>query len=309
MIRLRAPLVPALVAVALLGTAGCAGTAASAQSAPGRIGVSASFYPLAYAVEQIGGSHVEVTSLTKPGAEPHEIELSPQDVVAMRKAALVVYEKGFQPAVDDAVAQVGSHAALDVSGPADLTLVSAEPDGHTEEGAATKDPHFWLDPQRYAAVAEVVGRALAARDPAHAAAYAQGTKDFVGRLDALDATFRTGLAHCADKDLVTGHAAFGYLAARYGLTQVPIAGVSPDAEPNAGEMRDIVTQIRRQHVRTVYAEVLVSPALVSTIARETGTAVKVLDPVEGITKESAGRDYFAVMGANLATLRDGQDCA
>ncbi len=299
----------ALTAVAL--TAACTTAASNGASRPGgQISVGAAFYPLEYAVEQIGGDHVHVLPLTKPGAEPHDLELTPQQVVGLHQATVVVYERGFQPAVDSAVDQLDKGVGFDVSGPADLTLTAAdeETSSATNGAPGSKDPHFWLDPKRYAAVVTAIGAELAAKDPANASTYAANTTALVGKLTALDTDFAAGLKGCRLKDIVTGHAAFGYLSQRYGLTQVSVSGISPDAEPTASAMARIVTTIKDHHVTTVYAETLVSPALVDTIAHETGAQVKVLDPIEGITSASAGTDYLQVMQANLATLRAGQQC-
>ncbi len=290
--------------VAVTALTGCAGAATSAG--PARLEVTAAFYPLQYAVERVGGDHVQVTGLTRPGAEPHDLELTPREVVDMTTSKVIVYEKGFQPAVDDAVASIGGHAGFDVSTAARLSLPAPSEPG--AQSSLSVDPHFWLDPDRYAQVVKAIATRLGTADPANATAYAQNADALVAQLTDLDQAFRTGLAHCADTNLVTGHAAFGYLARRYGLTQLSVSGISPDVEPTAAQMSSIVSLIRSRHVSTVYAETLVSPALVDTIARETGASVEVLDPIEGITKESAGTDYLAVMRANLATLERGQRC-
>lgn len=292
---------------------GCATAGTQAAARPGTIAVDASFYPLAYLLTRIGGDHLTVTTLTKPGAEPHDLELSPAQVAAMGSAALVVYESGLQPSVDAAVAEVARDRAFDVAPAADLTLTSVEEAGHSAADghgpAVAPDPHFWLDPVRYAAVANAIAARLSDLDRTNAADYAAGARSVVADLTTLDQEFTTGLAHCRSRQLVTGHAAFGYLALRYHLTQVPIAGVSPDVEPDAATMRRIIDTIRADDVHTVYAETLVSPALVQTIAQETGATVRVLDPVEAITEASAGSSYLAVMRANLQTLRQGQECS
>lgn len=306
---------PALSLLTLAGSlAGVSGCAASGPSTPaGVVSVSAAFYPLAFVVGQVGGSHVVVTSVTKPGAEPHDLELTPRDVAAVRQADLVVYEKNFQPAMDDAVPQDPSHV-LDVTSAAHLDLPAPSEGGSSATPASppaggARDPHFWLDPQRYASVAQAVATRLATVDPTHAADYRTGAARFTTALTQIDHEYRIGLASCAHHEIVTGHSAFGYLARRYGLTQQGIAGVTPDAEPNASTMSSIVERVRRDGITTVYAETLVSPALSETIARETGTKVAVLDPIEGITSASKGKDYFEVMRTNLATLRTGQGCS
>lgn len=313
--RLR-PVLAAALALPLLAACGAGaesgtGSGSGADKGDG-VTVSAAFYPLVFAAERVGGSHVEVRSLTKPGAEPHDLELTPKDVAALRSDDLVVYTKGFQPAVDDAVAAIDGERTFDVATVADLTLEAGD-DGHDHAsepaGGHAPDPHFWLDPVRFGAAVTALGKSLAEKDPTHANDYTENAATLVSELTALDDEFRTGLATCASKDLVTGHAAFAYLADRYGLHQEGIAGLSPDAEPNAAQMASIVEHVKEHGVRTIYAETLVSPALAETLARETGAKVAVLDPLEGLTDESAGKDYLEVMRSNLATLRTGQQCS
>jgi zinc transport system substrate-binding protein len=279
-----------LAACAALLLGGCASADAGND---GRMPVTAAFYPLQFVAERVGSDHVRVTGLTKPGVEPHDLELTPKAVGSLARAKAVVYLSGFQPAVDQAVRTQAADAAVDVTPAARLT---------------GKDPHFWLDPTRLADVATALGDDLARRDPANAADYRANAAALVADLDRLDAEFRTGLAQCRTRELVTGHAAFGYLADRYGLHQEGVAGVSPDIEPDAATLRDLSAHVRDAGVSTVYSESLVSPALAETVAREAGVKVAVLDPLEGITDASRGRDYLEVMRANLATLRTGQDC-
>ena len=265
-----------------------------------RMPVTAAFYPLQFAAERVGGEHVEVTSLTKPGTEPHDLELTPKAVASLADSRAVVYLAGFQPAVDDAVRSQAGDAALDVTPAADLSVLATDSDG--------SDPHFWLDPVRLASVATLLGVEFGERDPENAAEYRANAQALVTELTRLDDEFRTGLARCESKELVTGHTAFGYLAQRYGLGQQGIAGVSPDSEPDAAALRELSERVREAGVTTVYAETLVSPALAETVARETGATVAVLDPLEGLSDSSAGSDYLEVMRSNLATLREGQRC-
>ena len=262
-----------------LAFAGCGGS----QRTDGRTSVVAAFYPLAYAAEQIGGATVEVRNLTPPGAEPHDVELSPREVEAVRSADVVLYlGGGFQPAVEQAVAGASG------------TVVDLLPGL-----AAGDDPHVWLDPVRYASLAGAVGRALA-----------RPSASLQARARALDTDFRTALARCDRRQLVTSHAAFGYLARRYGLEQIALTGLSPDAEPNAKRIETLVRRVRGSGATTVFSERLVSAALAGTVARESGARVAVLDPLEGLTDADAGRgeDYFTLMRANLAALREGLGC-
>ena len=307
--------VPLVGALVLAGCGGASDAGSSGSSDPGALPVVAAFYPLGYALERVGGKRVDVTSLTKPGAEPHDVELTPRDVADLGRSSLVVYEKGFQPAVDDAISsQVDAAKALDVATEVDLT-VAATDDGHDhgggeehgDEGAV--DPHFWLDPTRYASAVKAIAEKLAALDPAGATAYRANAETMVAELTTLDTEFASGLKTCTTRDLVTGHVAFAYLADRYDLHQSGVSGLSPDAEPNAATMKDIVEHVREHKVSTIYAEPLVSRDLTETIAKESGATVAVLDPIEGLSKASAGTDYFEIMQTNLTALRKGLGCS
>jgi zinc transport system substrate-binding protein len=292
-----------LIGVPLLMTAlavSACGPGEQSSASTDKLAVVASFYPLQFATQQIGGSHVAVTSLTKPGAEPHDTELTPRDVGSVSKARLVVFEKGLQGAVDSAVASQGGDRGLDVAPAAKLDLKLA---------SGTTDPHFWLDPQRYAAVAQAISARLSSVDPAHRADYVKNAKVFQDRLAALSTEFTSGLANCKRKDIVTSHSAFSYLARRFGMKQIAINGISPEQEPQAAALAAVSTFARTNGVTTIYAETLVSPAIAQTVARESGATMATLDPVEGLTTASAGKDYFGVMRSNLKALQAGQGCS
>lgn len=300
----------ALSTPALAGCGGSSSAGTGADAGGGRLRIVTSFYPLQFVAEQVAGDRAEVASLTKPGAEPHDLELTPQQVGEVGKADLVVYLSGFQPSVDDAVGTSGTKAALDVAGPADLSLTYTP----IEEGAAatdeagSRDPHFWLDPTRLAAVADAVAQRLGQVDQADAATFTANAAELRSDLEALDGDLRTGLATCTNKNLVTSHNAFGYLAQRYGLKQLGITGLTPEQEPDPKALTDVATFVKANQVRTIYYETLVSPRIAEVVASETGAATAVLDPLEGLNDKSAGTDYLEVMRANLATLKAGQPC-
>ena len=309
-------LLSSAVALSALVTVGACGAAEGDGTATGDVEVVAAFYPLQFAAEQIGGDRVSVTGLTKPGAEPHDLELTPKAVGAIGGADTVVYLRGFQPAVDDAVSGQAKDSAFDVSSAARLD-VAAAPDSHEGESGAeheehadegAPDPHFWLDPERYADVADAIAARLATVDPEHADEFTTRAAEFTARLDALDAELEAGLKTCDSRELVTSHAAFGYLAQAYDLHQESITGLTPESEPDPASLARIARFVRDEGVKTVYAETLVSKAVAETLSRETGARLAVLDPIEGLTDQSAGKDYFEVMRSNLETLRDGQGC-
>jgi len=296
-----------VLAACAAGVPGSAGGPGTPSGGAHRLRLVTSFYPLQYATQRGAGHLADVSSLTKPGAEPHDLELTPRDVARISDADLVVYLSGFQPAVDDAVRSEAADTSLDVATAArlDRTAVS-DLGGRT--GRAAVDPHFWLDPTRLASVAGAIAARLAAIDPADASTFRADAEALTADLAVLDAQFAAGLASCTNRYIVTSHQAFGYLAGRYGLTQVGIAGMSPDQEPDPAALARVADFVRRNHVRTIYYETLVSPDVARTVAAETGARTAVLDPIEGITTASPGRDYLAVMRADLAALKAGQPC-
>jgi len=261
--------------------------AACGPSSAGPDTVVASFYPLAFAAEEVAPG-VPVENLTPPGAEPHDLELSPSDAATIRDARLVLLlGHGFQPQLEDAAGN-GDNVLrlLDTPG---LDLL---PSG---------DPHVWLDLIRYAKIVQRIGEALGAQGAA---------ERLVARLEALDDEYRDGLANCERHEIVTSHEAFAYLAQRYGLEQIPITGLSPEAEPQPADLSRVVDLVEERGVTTIYYETLVSPRIAETVARETGAKTAVLDPIEGLTpaEVAKGEDYFTRMRANLQALEDGLGC-
>ncbi|HZN77467.1 MAG TPA: metal ABC transporter substrate-binding protein [Micromonosporaceae bacterium] len=261
-------------------------------SASGKVDVVTAFYPLQFIAERIGGDAVAVTNLAKPGAEPHDMELEPRQLAQIADAALVAYLKGFQPAVDEAVAQEAKDSAFDAA--------SVEP-------LAGGDVHIWLDPSRLATVGDKLADRLAAVDPAHAPDYRTRAAAVRKDLENLDREYADGLRTCQRREIVTSHAAFGYLAARYQLRQIPITGLSPEEEPLPQRLAEVAAEARRYGATTIFFETLVSPKVAEAVAREVGATTAVLDPVEGLEPGST-EDYVAVMRANLATLQKALGC-
>jgi zinc transport system substrate-binding protein len=311
---MRKPVRSATVAacVLIVGTScGDDSDTASGQTSSGDvISIEASFYPLQWMAQQVGGDRVEVASLAEPGAEPHDLELTPSDVADIADADVVVYLAGFQPAVDDAVEQVDDAKVYDAAPAAelDLTYTPIEEGEEASDEAGSTDPHFWLDPTRLAAVADDFASYLSDVDPENAEAYRDNAATLGEELATLDGEFEAGLASCANKDLVTSHISFGYLARRYGLNQVGITGLTPEDEPSPEELAAVSDFVEDNDVRTIYFETLVSPVIAESVARESGARTDVLDPIEGLNDESQGNDYLEVMRANLANLKKGQPC-
>jgi zinc transport system substrate-binding protein len=306
---------------AVLLVTGCAGADAGPSDATdGGLTVLTGFYPLEWAASRVSGDLASVSSLTAPGAEPHDLELAPQDVAAISEADLLVYVEGFQPALDEAAHSEGADAAWDAGAAADLTLSAAD-DGHGAEeethaegeahadGGEVADPHFWLDPTRLADVGDALAERMAELDPDNAATYETNAADLRSELEGLDSEMQEALAGCSIDTLVTSHDAFGYLGDRYGFEVVGISGLAPSEEPSPADLAELAELVAERRVTTVYTETLVDPAVAETVADEAGVETAVLDPLEGLTDESAGSDYLEVMRSNLETLRAGQSCA
>ncbi|GAA2929350.1 metal ABC transporter substrate-binding protein [Streptomyces argenteolus] len=304
------------VTLGLTALSACSSSDAADRKSGDKLSVVASFYPMQFLAEEIGGSHVSVTTLTKPGVEPHDLELSPQQIGGLSDADHILFLKGIQPAVDDAVAQAGVKNTVDAATLTTLESHGSEVDGHDhgaeehEEHAGEEhaeeaglDPHIWLDPVKYAEVAQGVGKSLEKADPDNAADYRKNTQTLVAELNKLDKTFEDGLKNTATKTFITTHSAFGYLAERYGLTQEGIAGLDPETEPSPARIDEIHAVAEKNKATTVFFETLASDKTAKTLAKDLGLKTGVLDPLEGITDKSAGADYIEVMQSNLAALQ------
>lgn len=314
MILMSSRLVVAVLSSALL-VAGCSGTPAAPG---GKIAVVAAAYPLQFLAERVTGDTGVVTNLTAPGAEPHDLELSARQLATLSSADAVVRLPGFQAAVDEGVTTAQPRLVIDAD--AGITLLPADGLGHdhaeddhadaedAHEHEAAHDPHVWLSPANMVTMAQTISSALASAHPELAGTLQANTATLVADLEALDAEFTKGLATCERREFITSHAAFAYLADRYHLVQIPIAGLDPGVEPTAARIAE-VQQLARQHgATTIFFETLTSSAVATSLARDLGLATAVLDPLEGLTEASPGSDYLQVMRANLAALRKANAC-
>ncbi|WP_171112300.1 MULTISPECIES: zinc ABC transporter substrate-binding protein [Streptomyces] len=319
--NIRRRLIPtaALAALSLTAVSACSSDPASAGNAGNagnasntdKFDVVASFYPMQFLAEQIGGDHVNVTTLTEPGQEPHDLELSTKQTAELGEADAILFLKTLQPAVDEAVAQTDVKTKIDAAtltkledhGNVEHEHAGEEEHAESEEEEHALDPHVWLDPVKYAEVASGVGAAFEKADPDHAADYKKNTEALVKKLDALNTEYADGLKDTKSKVFFTNHAAFGYLAERYGLTQEAISGLDPESEPSPARIKELQDEAKADGVTTVFYETLVSDKTAKTLAKDAGLKTDVLDPLEGITDKSKGDDYFQVMESNLKALQ------
>lgn len=274
---------------------------------PQGIRVVASFYPLGYFAEQIVGDLGTVQVVTPAGAEPHDYEPTPGDIASMHDADVVVLNGGgLETWGDDIGRQLeGQPVRIVQAGNGLVTKQVAE-----EDEGTVPDPHVWLDPVLAKQEAARIAETLAAADPAHAQQYDARNRQLAVLLDSIDTRYRQGLSACTTTAFVTSHHAFGYLAARYNLTQVGIAGLSPDEEPSPQQLADAATFVRERKIGTIFFESLVSPKLADTLAREVGVRTEELNPIEGLTpaQSAAGDTYETIMIRNLDHLKDALGC-
>ena len=285
------------VALTLIVASGCS----AFEDDPDGLQIAAGFYPLQYVAERVAGDLAAVDDLTTPGQEPHDLELTIKETAVIARADLVIHEKGLQPAVDDAVEQNAVGEVIDAAG-----VVGLEPfkDGAPESDL---DPHFWLDPLRMADLGDTVAEVLANLDLDHADEYVANAAALRADLEDLDQAYSAGLATCERQTIVVSHDAFGYLG-KYGVEIAPIAGLSPGAEPTPAVLADLQQLIEEDGITTVFGERLASPRLTESLADDMGVQTAILDPIEGLTDETADEDYLSIMRTNLDALREANAC-
>ena len=296
----------ALAAVLVMAFAGACGSGGGADDrSGGRTHVVASFYPLFEAAQRVGGDRVQVRNLTPAGSEPHDLELSSRQVDQIEDAAVVLFlGQGFQPALEKAVDRA---KGMKVDILDELGNLLPAPAGDDQLDV---DPHVWLDPRLFKAIVSRVADALSTADPANRATYEANAAAYGRELDDLDAAFVQGLSACDRRVVVTSHAAFGYLTARYGLVQEAIAGLEPESEPSPQRLADLAAKVRADGTTTIFYETLVSPKVAQSLAREARVSTAVLDPIEGLSNADAkaGKGYVSAMQENLAAVRRALGC-
>lgn len=317
--------ITALAATAALGIgsfnlAYAAGT--EDTSSEKKLNVMASFYPMYDFATKVGGDKVEVTNMVPAGTEPHDWEPAATDVKNLEEADVFIYNgAGMEHWTEDVMGALDNKELKVVEASRGLTLLEGkeEDEEETEDSSSdsdasdestdseiTYDPHVWLDPLNAKAEMENIKNAFVEADPDNKDYYEQNYETYAEKFDQLDKEYKDGLADTKSKDLITSHEAFGYLCQAYGLNQVGIEGLSPDSEPDASRMNEIIKFAKENNVKTIFFEELVSPKVSETIADEIGAKTAVLNPLEGLTDDeiSAGEDYFSVMESNLKTIED-----
>ena len=260
--------------------------------------ITTSFYPLAFLAETIGGQEVNVINLTPPGAEPHDFEPSTRDIAQLEFQDIILLNGGGLEGYVDKIKE-------NIDSKKTNLVVVGQP-----LMSDLQDPHVWLDPILYKKEAEMVTAAFVQKDPIHAALYTTNMQGLAKELDALDVEFKQGLHSCTQKNIITSHKAFGYLAIRYGLHQITLAGLSPDQEPSTKTLTDVATFAKTNKINYIFFEELASPSIAETIAREVGAKILMLNPLEGLTQKDsvAGKNYITIQKENLKNLQIALSC-
>lgn len=272
-----------------------------------KLQIIASFYPLYFFAKEIGKDKADVGNITPAGSEPHDYEPTTQDLAKISKADMLVLNGGNLEAW-------GGKIKDQLQGTKVLTVIAGDNLANKqldEYGKKILDPHIWLDPELAKKEVARITAGYISIDPAHASYYQNNERELENQFNQLDEKFVRGLSNCKQKDFVTSHAAFGYLATRYGINQIAISGVSPDEEPSSQKLAEITDLVKKENIKVIFFESLVSPRLAQTIAGETGAKTMVLDPIEGISDDQIkrGKNYFTVMEDNLKNLRSALQCS
>jgi zinc transport system substrate-binding protein len=310
---------------------------ASAAAAPDKLNIKVSFYPMYEFTKNIVGGLADVETLIPAGIEPHDWEPASRDMAAITDADVLIYNgAGMEGWAEQVLDSASGSKLVTVEASKGLEIIEGtgeEEEGHGEgeaddhnnaeadhdndqaEGTAAEeghghdhgglDPHVWLSPALAIREVRTIEAALSAASPENASAFKTNADSYVAKLEQLDQDFKDGLSNTKRKDFITQHAAFGYLAKEYGITQVPIAGLSPEQEPSAAQMVEIVEFAKAHDVKTIFFETLVSSTVADTIAQEIGAKTAVLNPIEGLTEEdrSNNLDYIGIMRQNLEALK------
>jgi len=260
-----------------------------------RVSVVASFYPLAFLADEIGKEKIAVKNLTPVGVEPHEYEPTARDMVEIQQAKLLILNgENFEGWVKKVKSELKN-----------VLVVEAAKDLMIEN-----DVHVWLSPELAKQEARVILSGLVQIDPLNRDYYMENEKLLENKLEKMTVDFRNGLSNCTHQEIIVSHGAFGYLAREFGLKQVAISGISPDEEPSMKQLTEVAQFARKNNVKYIFFERLISPKLAETIAEEVGAKTLVLDPIEGIDNNdiAVGKNYLTIMEDNLANLRTALEC-
>lgn len=276
------------------------------QTKENKILITTSFYPLYFLTKEITGDSAEVINLTKTGGEPHDYEPNTKDIMTIENSQLLIVNGAFFESwlskFDNEINPNNKQILKVAENLADLKF--------EEDGTLETDAHVWLDPVLAQKEVELINEKLKAIDPSNAEIYQENAEKLLQKLTDLHNGFKLGLANCQNDKVITSHAAFAYLAKRYGFQQIAIQGLNPDEDPSPAKIAATTKLARKNKVRHIFFETLVSPKISKTIAKEIGAETLVFNPIEGLSieEEQSGKNYFSIQRENLANLRLALNC-
>lgn len=262
--------------------------------------VVASFYPLYFMSAKIGGAKAEVINIVPAGAEPHDYEPTAKDLAKMQNSRLIILNGGGLEAWSDNLKKNIDNKKT--------KIITA---GVESDATTNMDPHAWLAPLLAQKIVDRIAQGLEQADPPNKNYYQTNAEALKNKLDDIHKNYKQGLTNCAQKNIITSHAAFGYLASNYGFKQIPITGLSPDAEPSPAELARIIKFSKDNGIKYVFFERLTNPKLAQTVAREIDAKTLELNPLEGLSPEelAQGKNYLSLLRDNLTNLKIALECS
>lgn len=281
------------------------------------IEVIASFYPIYEFTKQVVGDEGNVSLLMKAGTEPHDFEPSTKDIAKLENADAFVYDddnmETWVPKVKKSLDNKGDNF---IKATGDMLLMAGSGEEHDhdhdhEDHSHEFDPHVWLSPERSQTLVDNIAKDLSQKFPEKAEAFKKNAETYNKKLSDLDKKYEEALSKAKQKSFVTQHAAFSYLALDYGLTQIPITGVSAESEPSAKRLGELSKYVKKYAIDYIYFEENASSKVSQTLADEVGVKTAVLNPLESLTskQEKNGEDYISIMEKNLKSLQKTTDKA
>ena len=301
--------------VAVLGAAFLLGACSQPTSTPskkeGKLNIMTTFYPIYDFTRNIVGDEGEVSLLIGAGTEPHEYDPTAKDIAKISQSDALVYDnENMETWVPTVMKSLTDSKVKEIKATKDMELLPIEDDDehegeeHHDEHEHEFDPHVWLSPKKAKLLVEKITAQLSEAFPEKASAFKTNAQAYLEKLTELDTEYSSALKDAKQKNFVTQHTAFRYLATDYGLNQFGIAGISPEAEPSPARLAELTKYIKENEIRYIYFEENASEKIAKTLATETGVALEVLNPLESLTKEEMDRgdNYISVMKENLQAL-------
>lgn len=275
-------------------------TASAAEPAAKRIRVVTTFTILADMAANVAGDHADVDSLTKPGAEIHGYEPTPQDIVRASRADLILWNGlNLEVWFEKFFANVKSTPSVVLTEGIEPMSIDSGP----YTGKA--NPHAWMSPANAVIYVENIRAALAKHDPANAEAYAANARAYIEKIRALDAPVRAQLSRIPEnqRTLVTSEGAFSYLCRDYGLKQLYLWPINADAQGTPQQVKAVIDAVRADNIPVVFSESTVSPRPARQVARETGARYGGVLYVDSLTvARGPAPTYLALLETNARTI-------